>query len=76
MSCLLASCGTPPREEVIIYRDTLVTPPARFLEHCRVPVTSRTVEAELERRGQIIDCERADKDALRAWSDEATREQE
>jgi len=46
-----------------------VFPPEQYLDPCEAePVSS--MELVLERLSGIIDCERADKDALRRWIEE------
>lgn len=46
-----------------------LTPPARFLDYCEiVRGEPQTILAELERLAALVECERADKDALRAWA--------
>ena len=68
-SFLLSSCASSPSEPdpIVLTEIEFVLPPAELLEPCSRPSTSRRIDAELERLAGLVECERGDKAALRAW---------
>lgn len=71
--CLLASCASfrnpLPARTIEVTETIRVTPPARFLAYCEIERSeAQTLLQEIERLAALVECERADKDAIRAWS--------
>lgn len=75
-SFLIASCVSSPNEpvepgRVVVETVKPILPPEEYLDPCESPRVSRRVEDELRRLALVVDCERADKAALRRWADES-----
>lgn len=74
LSFLIASCASSPSEpeepgRIIVEREVPVFPPEHYLEPCEA-APPRRIDAVLEGLSDLVDCERADKAALRAWIEE------
>jgi hypothetical protein len=54
---------------IIVEQEVPVFPPAEYLEPCEAEPVSR-LDLVIERLSELVDCERADKAALRAWIEE------
>jgi hypothetical protein len=71
MSCLTASCASSPSEPVepgriVVEVEVPVFPPERYLEPC-VGTPATRIDEVIAELSDLVDCERADKAALRAW---------
>ncbi|KAA0014419.1 hypothetical protein F0A17_01860 [Billgrantia pellis] len=51
-----------------------VLPPAAYLEPCAISLGDGSVQGALQGLRSTIECDRADKAALRAWAAEAQQE--
>ena len=74
LSFLLTCCSSSPEATVAVYKREIVTPPENLLDYCESGESDRTFGGELNRLAGLIRCERADKDAIRAWIDEVHAE--
>ena len=53
-----------------------VLPPEQYLEHCKPEYKERSIEDSITGLSALVDCERADKAAIRRWADEYKQEAE
>jgi len=54
---------------IVVEREVPVLPPARYLQPCEAVPVSR-LDLVIERLSELVECERADKAALRRWAEE------
>ena len=69
----LSACQSNPQ---YITKREPVLPPAEYLAPCTIDYGSRTVSEVIQGLSAGIDCERADKAAIRRWRDEYKQEAE
>lgn len=70
LSCLILSgC-----HKIYVDKRVPVLPPAEYLVPCSIDYGDRTIAEILSALSAGVDCERADKAAIRSWADEYNRE--
>lgn len=70
---LLTACASEP---VIVTKRVPVLPPSAYLEPCSISLGDGTVQGALLGLRATLECDRADKAALRAWADRAAPSEE
>lgn len=68
-SCLMLSLTACANDPQVLRVREAVLPPASYMEPCPVSLGDGTVQGALTGLRSTVECDRADKAALRAWSE-------
>lgn len=67
LTVLLSACASDP---IVVTEKVPLLPPTAYLEPCPVSLGDGSLGAALVGLRETVECDRADKTALRAWVDE------
>lgn len=69
-ACLTASCATSPVEvPVVVHEPVAVLPDDALFADCTSGFSNGSIGAELQRLSALVNCERANNAAGRAWKE-------